>query len=242
MRETYGVLPNVEHFTCMVDLLARSGHVYEAETFLERMCPSTIEIWSSLLSACKTQGEVELGFRCFQNLVQMKPQDASWYVIMSDIYTGAGMLQEAHRIEHLRKYVGAKKKPAIASIEVNNELHEFIMGEDGNEQPLTINQIIGSRVKDEGYVPNLDLVLKPLSDLDKEASICQHAEKLAIAFGLLNTPQGETLRVTKNLRMCNDCHDTGKFVSQIEKREIILRDDCCIHHFKDGLCSCADMF
>jgi hypothetical protein len=161
---------------------------------------------------------------------------------MSDIYIGAGMLKEAQSVEHLRKRVGASKKPAIASIEVNKELHEFIIGEDRDEQRLTIEQIIGLQAKAQGYVPNLDLVLKPVSDSSKEVAVCHHVEKLAIAFGLLNTPQGETLRVTKNLRMCNDCHDTGKLVSQIEKREIILRDDCCLHHFKNGLCSCADLF
>ena len=85
-------------------------------------------------------------------------------------------------------------------------------------------------------------MLKPILDDEKEVVLCEHAEKVAIAFGLLSTPQGTTLRVTKNLRMCNDCHNTGKLVSQIEKREIIVRDDCCIHHFKDGLCSCSDMF
>lgn len=242
MREGYGVLPTIEHFTCMVDLLARSGRLYEAERFLEMQCPPSAGIWAALLTACKMHGEAELGLRCFQHLVHMRPGNATWFVQMSGIYSGDYRWDDARMIEVLRKSVGAKKKAACASIEVNKQVHEFIVGQDPNEELLALQKMLHSQMKTKGRVPSLDLVLKCVPDSDKEAALCEHAEKLAIAFGLVNTPQGETLRVSKNLRMCNDCHDTGKIVSKIEKREIILRDECCVHHFKDGMCSCGDMF
>ena len=101
---------------------------------------------------------------------------------------------------------------------------------------------MNSQLRNAGHRPHVALVLKPISDQEKEVMLCEHAEKVAIAFGLLNTPDGVTLRVSKNLRMCVDCHDASKIISRIERREIILRDDCCIHHFRDGSCSCQDMF
>ena len=125
---------------------------------------------------------------------------------------------------------------------MNNEVHEFSVGCIESKEISRALKALNSFIVKEGHVPNLDRVLKPISDDEKEVVLCEHAEKLAIAFGLLSTPQGATLRVTKNLRMCNDCHDVSKIISKVEQREIIIRDDCSLHHFIDGSCSCGDMF
>ncbi|CAK7356297.1 unnamed protein product [Dovyalis caffra] len=74
----------------------------------------------------------------------------------------------------------------------------------------------------------------------KEQLLLRHSEKLAIAYGLIKLPPGTPIRVFKNLRVCGDCHRATKYISQIEKREIIVRDTTRFHHFKDGHCSCAD--
>ncbi|KAJ6426047.1 hypothetical protein OIU84_026596 [Salix udensis] len=73
-----------------------------------------------------------------------------------------------------------------------------------------------------------------------ESSSTYHSEKLAIAFGLAKTPEGTSLRIVKNLRVCRDCHEFTKFVSQAFNRDIIVRDRLRFHHFKGGLCSCRD--
>lgn len=240
IRNDYGLLPTTEHYTSMTDLYARSGLLYEAEVFIEMFSPACEGAWAALLTACKTQGEAELGSRCLQQLTHMKMNVASWYVLMGDIYVGAGMLDDAYRLEELRKHAGAGKKIASALIEVDKNIYEFVAG---NNQSMEIAEVLTSlneRLKEEGHKPNVHQVLKPISDEDKEASLCEHAEKLAIAFGLLNTPQGQTLRVTKNLKMCNDCHNASKLISCLERREIVLRDDFCMHHFKDGSCSCDE--
>ena len=67
-----------------------------------------------------------------------------------------------------------------------------------------------------------------------------HSERLTIAFGIISSPAGTTIRVTKNLRVCVDCHTAIKFISKTMGREIIVRDNIRFHHFKDGNCSCGD--
>ncbi|KAJ0786327.1 putative DYW domain-containing protein [Helianthus annuus] len=67
-----------------------------------------------------------------------------------------------------------------------------------------------------------------------------HNEKLAIAFGLLVYSDNALIIITKNLRICGDCHNMAKFVSRVEKRMVIIRDTRRFHHFADGLCSCGD--
>lgn len=51
-----------------------------------------------------------------------------------------------------------------------------------------------------------------------------HSDKLALAFGLINTPKGATIRIMKNLRMCRgDCHGAFKLTSDIVERELVER-------------------
>lgn len=94
-------------------------------------------------------------------------------------------------------------------------------------------------MRDAGYVPDTDYVLH---DLDQEAKdkALMYIEGLAIAYGLVSTPPGTTLRIIQNLRICGDCHNFVEIVSSIENREIIVRDNKRFHHFKDGKCSCRD--
>ncbi|KAK9167183.1 hypothetical protein Scep_002374 [Stephania cephalantha] len=53
-----------------------------------------------------------------------------------------------------------------------------------------------------------------LHDLDVEVNeqiSSHHSEKLAIAFGLINTPEKTTLRIMKNLRICVHCDFGGGY-------------------------------
>lgn len=69
-----------------------------------------------------------------------------------------------------------------------------------------------------------------------------HSERLAVAYGLLRTPDRARLRITKNLRVCRDCHIFCKLVSKLFRRDIVMRDANRFHHFESGLCSCGDFW
>ncbi|KAG6478448.1 pentatricopeptide repeat-containing protein At2g22070-like [Zingiber officinale] len=91
-----------------------------------------------------------------------------------------------------------------------------------------------------GYVPDTRFVLHDVDEEAKAQALMYHSERLAIAYGLVCTPPGTTLRVMKNLRICGDCHTAVKLISKLEGREIIVRDNKRFHHFRDGACSCRD--
>jgi len=96
-------------------------------------------------------------------------------------------------------------------------------------------------MKEAGYVPDTRWVLHNLEEEEeKEESLCFHSEKLAIAFGLISTPPGTRLVLTKNLRVCGDCHNATKFITKLTKRIIVVRDKSRFHEFADGKCSCND--
>uniref|UniRef100_A0A1D1Y4L9 Pentatricopeptide repeat-containing protein At1g47580, chloroplastic n=1 Tax=Anthurium amnicola TaxID=1678845 RepID=A0A1D1Y4L9_9ARAE len=96
------------------------------------------------------------------------------------------------------------------------------------------------QMREAGYVPDTRFVLHDIDEEAKERALMYHSERLAIAFGLISTPPGTTLRIMKNLRICGDCHNAVKVMSKIVDREIIVRDNKRFHHFRDGACSCGD--
>ncbi|XP_008784244.1 pentatricopeptide repeat-containing protein At3g46790, chloroplastic-like [Phoenix dactylifera] len=59
-----GVRPGVEHYTCMVDLLGREGHVEEAEALLGEMEEEPDDaLWRALLGACRMHGRLDVAER-----------------------------------------------------------------------------------------------------------------------------------------------------------------------------------
>jgi hypothetical protein len=100
---------------------------------------------------------------------------------------------------------------------------------------------MATKLKEAGYIHQLQWVLQAMeSEEEMVASLCQHSEKIALAFMLLRTNTGDTIRIFKNLRMCGDCHEATKWLSKIYGRTILVGDFKLWHTFKDGLCSCGD--
>lgn len=95
-------------------------------------------------------------------------------------------------------------------------------------------------LKAAGFVPTTDYVLFDIEEEEKEHMLGFHSEKLAIAFGLISTAPTNVIRVVKNLRVCGDCHEAIKLISNITGRKIIVRDNNRFHCFVEGSCSCKD--
>nr|CAD1827540.1 unnamed protein product [Ananas comosus var. bracteatus] len=74
-------------------------------------------------------------------------------------------------------------------------------------------------------MPILSSVVYDVSDGEKERLLKGHSEKLALAFALLTKRNGDVIRITKNLRICEDCHLVMSLVSKVEKVEIVVRDN-----------------
>ncbi|PIA50379.1 hypothetical protein AQUCO_01300844v1 [Aquilegia coerulea] len=245
MKTDYNIEPTPDHYACIVDLLGRAGLLDQAYELITSM-PSGSDkggAWSSLLGACRIHQNVKLGEIAAQNLISVEPHVASHYVLLSNIYAAAGMWDKAGDVRSNMKAMGIKKDPGCSWIELLDEVHKFTAGDalhPQSEQIQTFLEGLWKRMRKEGYMPDTSCVLHNIDEEEKEYLLCGHSEKLAIAFGILNTPPGTTIRVTKNLRVCNDCHIATKFISKIEGRDIIVRDVKRFHHFKDGSCSCGD--
>ncbi|XP_043723600.1 pentatricopeptide repeat-containing protein At5g48910-like [Telopea speciosissima] len=247
MKQAYGIEPTVEHYGCAVDLLGRSGHLLEAEDLIKSMpMKPNAAVWGALLGACRIHGNLELGERVGKLLLELEPQNSGRYALLSNIYAKAGRWNDVTKVRKKMKEKGLKTIPGGSLIDLDGEIHEFIMGDGSHPQMKKINSMLKEMITriqlEEDYKPETSQVLFDIDEEEKETTLCYHSEKLAIAFGLLNTSTGATIRIVKNLRVCEDCHSMTKLVSRVYKREIIVRDRVRFHKFKNGICSCKDFW
>ncbi|KAK9283661.1 hypothetical protein L1049_011911 [Liquidambar formosana] len=135
MTEEYGLIPKVEHFGCIVDLLGRSGYLKEAHELIKHMPmePHPI-LLASLLSACRLHKNVRLAEEVALQLVELEPENCGNYVLLSSIYSKAGRWDEAAKLRRMMKDKGIMKKPGCSSIEVNNGVQEFFAGDRDHPQ------------------------------------------------------------------------------------------------------------
>ncbi|KAF8396836.1 hypothetical protein HHK36_018471 [Tetracentron sinense] len=244
MVREYKIFPIVEHYACMVDLLGRANRLDEAAKIIEEMrIEPGPKVWGSLLGACRIHCNVELAERASTRLFELEPTNAGNYVLLADIYAEAEMWGEVNRVKKLLEARGLQKVSGCSWIEVKKKIYSFLSIDELNPQIEQLHALLvrlAMEMKEKGYVPDTEVVLYDLDREEKEQIVLGHSEKLAVAFGLINTSKGETIRITKNLRLCKDCHSVTKFISKFANKEILVRDVNRFHHFKNGTCSCQD--
>ncbi|KAL5728011.1 hypothetical protein ACHQM5_001139 [Ranunculus cassubicifolius] len=230
MQKKYGIEPTVKHYGCMVDLLGRVGLLEEAFEMVTKMrVPPNMVVWGSLLSACRAQNNVDMAERVFQRIVEIEDSnvqhDTSHYVIMSNMYAQMG---RQDRMAEVRGKIGKKPK-GWSSIETEGDVHQFSVGDASHPMRGKILEMLNEvRRKVER------------DDTGKDDFLDPHSEKLAVAYGLLSMNSAAPIKIVKNLRICEDCHDMMKLISKVYEREIIVRDCTRFHRFMRGGCSCKD--
>lgn len=204
--------------------------------------PDTV-MWGSLLAACRQHKNLALGETIANFLLSNGIANSGTYVLLSNIYAAVGNWEEVARIRTLMKESGVQKEPGCSSIEVGSKVFEFVVGDLSHPKSKEIYKMLeemNGLLRDRGYVPQTELVLHDLGEAEKERALAVHSEKLAVAFGLISTRPGTTIKIVKNLRVCSDCHTAFKMISEIVRRKIIVRDRNRFHHFSEGSCSCGD--
>ncbi|CAO2814201.1 unnamed protein product [Amaranthus hypochondriacus] len=166
-------------------------------------------------------------------------------MLLSNIYSSAGRWEEVASIRITQRDQGFQKIPGCSWVEVNGTIHAFIGGDDTH--PLS-NQIYMKveehlvEIKKVGYQAVPSVVFKDVENEEKEHILLHHSEKLAITFAAITLNPPQPIFVTKNLRVCGDCHEAIKYITLVTKREITVRDTSRYHHFKDGVCNCGDFW
>ncbi|CAI0448817.1 unnamed protein product [Linum tenue] len=217
-----------------------SGSPLDSRTF-----PCALKACGAL-GACRVHSNEELGEKVAKKLLELNPKNPGNHVLVSNLFAAESRWNDVRVVRMRMKADGLKKTPGCSWMEVGNKIHTFIARDKAHPESHKIYQklaqIIEKLENEGGYVAQTKLVLHNVREEEKVEMLHGHSERLAIAYGLLSTSDDTPIRITKNLRICEDCHAFCKLVSRLYQRELVVRDASRFHCFQDGFCSCADLW
>ncbi|XP_054786681.1 pentatricopeptide repeat-containing protein At3g18970-like isoform X2 [Prosopis cineraria] len=128
MNKKLGVMPNMQHYGCIVDLLGRAGRLKEAYDFIMGMPvrPDAV-LWRSLLGACKIHGDTAMGEKVGNLLLQLQEQSfddlaprSEDYVALSNLYASAEWWIKVETVRKEMKVRGFLNKAGCSSVQTAN--------------------------------------------------------------------------------------------------------------------------
>lgn len=157
MQSDYGLEPKLEHYSCMVDIIGRSGQVREALRIIEEMpYEADAIVWKTLLSLSKVHGDVEVAEKAASSILQLDPKDSAAYVLLSNSYADSGMWNEMSKIRETMRSNKLKKEPGCSWIEVKDEMNAFFVGDKAHPRCKEIYEklhLLIDEMKLDGYMP-----------------------------------------------------------------------------------------
>ncbi|KVH93832.1 Pentatricopeptide repeat-containing protein [Cynara cardunculus var. scolymus] len=167
MKSVYEIEPKIEHYGCLIDLLGRAGLLKEAEKIVNKIPKEKDEIlvpvYGALLSACRLYGDVDMGEHLADRLSEIEDGDSSIHTLMANIYASAGRWEDVKKVRSKMRAIGVRKEPGCSSIEVNGNVHEFLVGDASHPDMIDVYSSLNTLVKlssaSEKYDVGLDNVV-----------------------------------------------------------------------------------
>uniref|UniRef100_A0A0A9D4I3 Pentatricopeptide repeat-containing protein n=1 Tax=Arundo donax TaxID=35708 RepID=A0A0A9D4I3_ARUDO len=104
MKEQYGLDPDIEHISCVVDMFCRTGHLTDAYHLIQSLHTEHAEspvLWSTLLSGSRSWGDLVIAEAASRHLLFSDPENRANYKMLADIYGSLGRRDDADVIIRL---------------------------------------------------------------------------------------------------------------------------------------------
>ncbi|CAI9104771.1 OLC1v1003523C1 [Oldenlandia corymbosa var. corymbosa] len=245
MRTEYNMEPGIEHYGCIVDIEGRTGDLQLAKLIIDEMpLVPTARIWGSLLAASRCHRDLELAELAANHVLSIENNNTGCYILLSNMYAELRRPADVERVRRSMESHGLRKTIAHSKIEHRGKVYRFTNHDCVHPKASLIYEaldIISRKKGDNLWIPHGSNMFKPADVVRRKAnSTLYHSVRLAICYGLICTSIGAPVLVRKNVRMCRECHDAAKKISEIADREILVGDAKVYHHFRNGQCSCKD--
>ncbi|CAM8977805.1 unnamed protein product [Rhodiola kirilowii] len=135
MQTVYGITPRLEHFDCMIDMYGRANLLNKARDIMRNMpFKPSAAMWATLLGACRIHGNMAIGDWAAQKLLEMKPKNSGYYVLIANMYAAAGYWDTLAEVRVLMRDLGVKKDAGCTWVDVGSGFSSFSAGDTSNSQ------------------------------------------------------------------------------------------------------------
>lgn len=139
MVSNYRLVPNLEHYAVLVDLLGRVGELDTAFEITRRMPFSpTPQILGTLLGACRIHQNGEMAETVAKKLFELESNHAGYYMLMSNMYGVKGEWENVEKLRNSVKNRGIKKGLAESLIEIRRMVHRFVADDNLHPEKETV--------------------------------------------------------------------------------------------------------
>ncbi|KAK8955517.1 Pentatricopeptide repeat-containing protein [Platanthera guangdongensis] len=115
MVDEHGVEPETKHYSCLIDMLGRTGRLAEAEEMIGRMpVEVNVIVWRTLLGCCSKHGEVEMAWRVMRRIMELERGYGGDYVVLSNLLTEVGRFGEAETVRRFLDENNAVKATGLS--------------------------------------------------------------------------------------------------------------------------------
>lgn len=160
MPSTYGISPHLQHFSCMIDLFGRAGLLKRAEEIIIKTpYEPTPDMWATLLGACKVHQNTDIGERAAEKLLEMRPDNPGYYVLIANMYADAGSLDKLAKMRTFMRDVGVRKSPGCAWVNTGFVFSPFLVEDTSSGQTNEIYCLLrglSRQMKDTGPLTTED--------------------------------------------------------------------------------------
>ncbi|KAI9180125.1 hypothetical protein LWI28_001486 [Acer negundo] len=109
------VSPSREHYGCIIDLLARAGHLSDASWIAGKISKGMgTDFWRALLNGCVLHGNVKLAELVATKMIELDPEESDQVVLLSNVYALVGRFQDAAALRSSMQKKGLIKNPGIS--------------------------------------------------------------------------------------------------------------------------------
>ncbi|XVE84595.1 hypothetical protein DITRI_Ditri17bG0025300 [Diplodiscus trichospermus] len=133
MKSLFNIEPGPDHYSCMVDLLGRAGLFDEAvDLILSMPFEPHSGVWGALLGASATHLRLDLAKLAAQQLIKLEPDNATPYVVLSNVYNLLGKKKDGDKVRMYKKSKGIKKSPGCSWVILKEKVHLFLSGDQSH--------------------------------------------------------------------------------------------------------------
>lgn len=143
MMKDYAICPEVEHYGCMVDLLARTGNLKEALDLIRNMpIEPNAAIWLALLSGCKIHRGLEITEIAAEKLLVLEPDNSAHYMLLVNIFADTEAWDKVETVRRMMKEKQVQKSaPGCSWIDIDGEVTKFAAC-DAIHHSLDVGQLL----------------------------------------------------------------------------------------------------
>ncbi|CAH9116117.1 unnamed protein product [Cuscuta epithymum] len=159
MTTDYNISPDIEHYSCMIDLYGRGNQLDKAVGIVEKIpCKPDAAVLGAFVNACKMNRNTELAKTAEEALLHIEGESGARYVQLASIYALDGKWSEMGKLMKMMRGKAVKKLVGCSWVHMGSKVHTFTSADRSHSETEAIFCILECLSLELNDVPSILLL------------------------------------------------------------------------------------